>query len=250
MVEVPVVVWLLMAALMLASGTWGLRGFLELLSALRHGELDRLAQPAHWPAIRLLAAVIAALPLLVIARGQGMPALWLAVIAGGAVFWLAPQGLRAARRHVEQRILDDLPLHLDLMAVAMEAGCTWPAALSACVEHADEGPLRRAWQRVSLEIQAGAEPLDALRGLELRLRLAPFATLVSALRAAEKLRLPAAMVLRERARQAAASRFARAERRARAAPLRLWAVMVLCLVPCTAAALAIPLALLWSRWLA
>jgi pilus assembly protein TadC len=151
---------------------------------------------------------------------------------------------------VEQRILDDLPLHLDLMAVAMESGCTWPAALSACVERADEGPLRRAWQRVSLDVQAGAEPLDALRGLEQRLRLAPFATLVSALRAAEKLGVPAAVVLRERARQTAASRFARAECRARAAPLRLWAVLMLCLVPCTAAALAVPLVRLWSRWLA
>jgi tight adherence protein C len=49
-------------------------------------------------------------------------------------------------------------------------------------------------------------------------------------------------VLRERARQAAAGRFARAERQARAAPLKLWATMVLCIAPCTLLVLAFPVA--------
>jgi tight adherence protein C len=49
-------------------------------------------------------------------------------------------------------------------------------------------------------------------------------------------------VLRERARQAAAARFARAERRARVAPLRLWATLMLCIAPCTLLVLAFPVA--------
>ena len=65
---------------------------------------------------------------------------------------------------------------------------------------------------------------------------------MSALRAADKLKLPVAGVLRDRSRHCAAARFARAERRARAAPLKLWAAMWLCLVPCTVAVLAWPLA--------
>jgi tight adherence protein C len=65
---------------------------------------------------------------------------------------------------------------------------------------------------------------------------------VTALRAAEKLNLPLAEVFRDRARQSAAHRFARAERRARAAPLKLWAALVLCIGPCTVVVLAFPLA--------
>ena len=129
----------------------------------------------------------------------------------------------------------------------MEAGSSWSAALTLCIERAPDGPLRRAWQRVLLEIHAGAEPLDALRALEQRLRLQPLATLVAALRAADKLAMPASAVLRERARHCAAARFARAERRARAAPLKLWAAMLLCLAPCTAVVLAYPLAWTLAR---
>jgi len=49
-------------------------------------------------------------------------------------------------------------------------------------------------------------------------------------------------VLRERARQASALRFARAEKLARAAPLKLWATLMLCLAPCTLLVLAWPMA--------
>ena len=57
----------------------------------------------------------------------------------------------------------------------------------------------------------------------------------------------AAGVLRDRARHCAASRFARAERLARAAPLKVWAALLLCLAPCTAVVLAFPLAQLLAK---
>jgi tight adherence protein C len=91
-------------------------------------------------------------------------------------------------------------------------------------------------------MHAGAEPLEALRALEQRTGLRPLATLVTALRSAEKFGVSAAQIFRERARQSAAQRFARAERLARAAPLRLWAALVLAIVPCTFVVLAFPLA--------
>lgn len=240
------VVWIAAAALV-ALGVPGLRGLLDIREAMRLAELDRLSAPAGWPATRAFLGALATLPALAWWSELGVVALVVALAIGGAAYHLAPELLRAARRRVELAILDELALHLDLLAIAIESGSGWVAALSACVERAPEGPLRRAWPRVILEIQAGADPLEALRHLEQRTRLAPLATLVSALRAAEKLQLPAGPVLRERARQAAASQFARAERAARAVPLKLWAAMVLCLAPCTAVVLAFPLARVMSR---
>jgi tight adherence protein C len=222
-----------------------LRGLMEIRDALNLAEFDRLTAPEGWVAARALAAVLAAIPVAVlgaIATSRSGVVVLAAASMAGWVYWLAPQGLLMARRRTERRILDELALHLDLIALAMEAGSGWTAALISCTERAPEGPLRRAWQRVIAEIQSGAEPLEALRGLEQRLRLRPFATLVSAVRAAEKLQQPLAPVLRERARSAAAGTFARAEREARAAPLRLWAAMCLCLLPCTALVLAFPVA--------
>jgi pilus assembly protein TadC len=101
--------------------------------------------------------------------------------------------------------------------------------------------------RVSLEIHAGAEPLEALRGLEQRVGLKPLSSLVAALRSAERLNLGLAQVLRERARQSAGHRFARAERRARVAPLKLWAALVLAIVPCTFVVLSLPIARMLAR---
>ena len=139
-------------------------------------------------------------------------------------------------------MLDDLPLHLDLMALAMESGSTLPMALAIAAEHGPPGALRRAFEAVLLDVHGGTEPLDALRALDQRIGLRPFNTLVTSLRSAERLGMPLASVLRERATQSAANRFARAERLARAAPLKLWATLVLCIAPCTLVVLAFPVA--------
>jgi tight adherence protein C len=245
--DVPAFIWMLAAIGLFALGVFGLRGLLDIRDALRLAEFERLAAPLHWQATRALVGAMAALPVVVITRQLGVVALLLGLIVAALGFWMAPQFLQGARRRVEREVLDELALHLDLIAVAMESGSSWGAALILCTERVPEGPLRRAWQRVILEIHGGVEPLDALRNLEQRLRLPPLTTLISALRAAEKLQLPAASVLRDRARSCAASRFARAEREARAAPLKLWAAMLLCLVPCTAVVLAFPLAQVLAR---
>jgi tight adherence protein C len=238
----PAFIWLLVALGTMAVGIHGLRGLLEIHAALQVAELDRISPPPHWAATRALTGVLAGMPVAWLLRDLGT----LAIAPGGAIaamgFWLAPQLLDSARRRLQRRLLDELALHLDLLAVALESGSSWSAALVLCVERTAEGPLRRAWQRVILDIHGGMDPLDALRDMEQRLRLQPLTTLLSALKAAEKLKLPAAGVLRDRARHCSAARFARAERRARAAPLKLWAAMLLCLLPCTAAVLAYPLA--------
>ena len=104
------------------------------------------------------------------------------------------------------------------------------------------GALKRAWRQVILDIHGGVEPLEALRGLEQRVGLRALTLLVAALRSAERLNLDLAQVFRERARQSAGQSFARAERLARAAPLKLWAALVLAIAPCTFVVLAFPIA--------
>jgi tight adherence protein C len=246
--QFPAIVWVPGAAGLCVLGVFGLRAWREIRDALHRAELHRLASPPHWQAGRALAGVLAALPVLYATRSLGAVSGAAALLAVALGYGLAPQFVDAARRRVEQQVLDELALHLDLLAVAMETGSSWPAALTVCTERTPDGPLRRAWQEMIMDIHAGLEPLDALRVQEQRLRLAPLTTLLSALRAADKLQLPVAGVLRDRARQCAASRFARAERAARAAPLKLWAAMLLCLAPCSVVVLAFPLARLLAQW--
>ncbi|MEJ0084139.1 MAG: type II secretion system F family protein [Pseudomonadota bacterium] len=221
---------------------FGLRGALRIRAALREADLESLSAPELWPVTRAFLGLCVALPVLFATAGLGHVA-WLAASTAGALgFAAAPRFLDSALQRVRQQLLDDLALHLDLMALAMEAGSSWTSALGICAERAPDGALRRAWQRVVLEVHAGADPFEALRGLDQRLGLRPVSTLIAALRSAERLGVDTAAILRERARQAAANRFARAERRARAAPLKLWATLMLCIAPCSLVLLAFPMA--------
>ncbi len=247
MPQIPLVFLVVGAAGVFALSVYGMRGLLDIRDALRHAELTRLSAPEHWQITRLWLGVIAGLPVLIAASRLGAAA-WLAGAVTAALgFGAAPEFLLAARRRAEREVLDDLALHLDLAALAMEAGSSLPAALWICAERATPGALQRALSRVSLEIHAGAEPLEALRGLEQRVGLKPLSSLVAALRSAERLNLGLAQVLRERARQSAGYRFARAERLARAAPLKLWAALVLAIAPCTFVVLSLPIARMLAR---
>jgi len=231
-----------LAAAVFALSVYALRGLLDIRDALRFAELNRLSSPAHWQATRAWLGVAAALPVLVAGSALGGGA-WLAAAAVAALgYRVAPHFLASARQHVERDVLDDLAVHLDLIALAMEAGSSLAAAIAICEQRAPEGALRRSWARVILDIHSGTEPMEALRAMEQRVGARPLTALVNALRAAERVGADLAQVLRECARQSAAHRFARAERRARAAPLRLWAALVLALAPCTFVVLAFPLA--------
>jgi len=231
--------------LVLAAGALavpGLRGLLEIRGALRNGELARLAAPRQWMATRAFVGFLTAMPVYAATASLGPGALGAMLVAASLAFAVAPLFLDSLRRRAEQDLLDELALHLDLIALAMEAGSSLTSALHACAERAPDGPLRRAWGRAVLDIHAGAEVLDVLKDLEQRLALRPFSMALMALRNAERAGMDAGVVLRERARQAAAGRFARAERLARAAPLKLWATLMLCIAPCTLLVLAFPAA--------
>jgi tight adherence protein C len=238
----PLPVWILIASGGFALGVFGLRGWLDIRSSFRDAELVRLDSNANWQAARAFAGFVAAIPVW-LACGSLDGGRWLAALAvAGLAFVAAPRFVAAARELVEREMRDELPLHLDLIALAMEGGATLPAAIALCTEHAPDGALRRAWNRVLLEIHSGGEPLEALRALEERLGFRLFGNLPAALRSSEKFGIEPAAILREKARQAAGARFSRAEQLARAAPLKLWATLMLCLAPCTLVVLAFPAA--------
>jgi pilus assembly protein TadC len=237
--------------LVLAGGALavpGFRGLLDIRDALHTGELGRLAAPLHWRPTRAFIGFLAALPVYLATASLGVGALGATAVTASLAFAVAPLFLDSLRRRATQALLDELALHLDLIALALEAGSSLTSALHACAERAPDGPLRRAWARAVLDIHAGAEVQDVLKDLDQRLGLRPFSVTLLALRSAERAGMDAGAVLRERARQAAAARFARAERLARAAPLRLWATLVLCIAPCTLVVLAFPVSLLLAKW--
>jgi tight adherence protein C len=247
MEDLPLPMILVLAGAALALP--GLRGLLDIRDALRTGELGRLGQPLHWRPTRAFIGFLAAMPVYLATAALGPGALGAMAVTACLGFAVAPLFLDSLRRRALQALHDELALHLDLIALAVESGSSLTSALHACAERAPDGPLRRAWAQAVLDIHAGAEVQDVLKNLDQRLGLRPFSVALLALRNADRAGMDAGAVLRERARQAAAGRFARAERLARAAPLKLWATLMLCIAPCTLLVLAFPVAQLLAKLL-
>ncbi len=238
----PAFVLLVAGVGLAALAVFGFRGVADIRDALRTGELARLDAPTHWNLTRASGGALVAVPVMATTTTLGFLGLLAALLAGVIGYAVAPQFLASARRRVKLEMLDDLPLHLDLLALALEGGSSLSTAFVACAERAPDGALRRAWLRTIAEQGVDAEPLEILRALEQRVGLAPVRSLLQSLRAAQKLGVDFAPVLRDKSRQCAAQRFARAEYVARAAPLKLWAALLLCLAPCSAVVLAYPVA--------
>ncbi len=251
MSELPPAVWLLLAVIVGVVSVPGLRGMLAVHAALRLAEFDRRGSA------RALAG--GARPG---SRARGHPgavrhaASWAYGLIGGR-HRDGGRGLRtrasAARIRAPPRGVAKSSTTSDCISICSR--WPWSPALpgrprSRCASSGHPmARCSRAWQRVCSRSTRAPNRWTRLRSLEQRLRLP------AARHAGERLRPPRSCSCRPsrcfatvRARSAA-SRFARAERKARAAPLKLWAAMLLCLVPCTAVVLAFPLARLLVRLL-
>lgn len=246
MSELPTFIVLLMVLAAAGVAMIGLRGLLDIREALQLAEFGRLGSPRHWPFTRAFLGLCVAVPVYLAVSPLADGALLAALLVGGLGYAVAPLFLAEVRRQAEQRLIDELALHLDLIALALETGASLTSALTACAERTPDGALRRCWSRAVLQIHAGNPAPEVLREFDQRMGVRAFSAFVAALRSAERAGADAAVILRERARQAAGARFARAERMARAAPLKLWATLMLCIAPCTLLVLAFPVA----HWLA
>jgi tight adherence protein C len=227
----------------------GLGALADVRASLVEAHFAALEPPPRWALLRAFAALVFALPAFLLPQGEAFRVLLL-VAAAGAGYAAAPTLLRAAVARTRASVEVALPVHVDIIALAVESGGSLVAGITLCVDRTADGPLRRAWLRLLGELREDESPLEALRAMEQRLHLPAFSSLVQALRNAERTGAELAPVLRARARHYAAERFAAAERRARAAPLKLWATLVLCIAPCSLILLAFPaarmLAALWS----
>lgn len=205
---------------------------------LRRAGLDEELQPQHWIAAQLLLGA-GALALMVLAPSGAvsLSVALLAVVVQAAPWWWMRDA--AARR--EREVLRELPFYLDVLVLALEAGGTLSVALRAATERTPDSVLRRAFDRVQIDIRAGRSRAEALRALADRVDVPTLVPVVAALIQADASGASLAGVLRAQAEQRLAERFNAAERRALEAPVKMLGPLVLCIFPCTFVVLAFPL---------
>jgi tight adherence protein C len=204
----------------------------RLLGKLRLAGIDYSVLPAQFVGFRLvLATVFAGLAWFVSsAFSTSWVAITLAALVGYGMpaIWLRDQIL--LRRH---RTLKTLPFMLDIMTLCVEAGLNLTGAIQQAVAKGPQGPMRDELARAMRDVRAGKPRAQALRQLADRMDETSVHSLVSALIQAENTGMDLGPVLRAQAEQRRTERFAKAEKLAMEAPVKMLGPLIGFIFPCT-----------------
>jgi tight adherence protein C len=161
----------------------------------------------------------------------------------GAVYpfiWLRDQ---VKKRHNE--IQRDLPYHIDLLTLCVEAGLDFGAGVARTVEKGKPGPLRDELMTFLAEVRVGKTRAEALEAMSNRVGLIALSNFLAALIQADRMGSGLGRTLRLQAEQLRNDRFQRAEQLAGEAPVKIILPLVLFIFPTIWIILAAPLVFEW-----
>lgn len=148
--------------------------------------------------------------------------------------FLLPQLSLSDRRKVrELDIVRLLPVYLDFITMAVQAGMNLNGALMQAVDKGPAGALNIEFQKVLRDIKAGSGRIVAFKNMAQRIEVKEISSLVSALAQADKSGASIGDTLRIQANQRRVERFQRAEKLAMQAPVKLVGPLVLFIFPTT-----------------
>lgn len=153
-------------------------------------------------------------------------------LAGIVIALLPTLVVRNARRKRVQKIEQDLPISLDLLATLSEAGISFDAAIDRLIETQEpDRPLVQEFRSFQVDLLAGRGRIESLRRLSRRVEVTWFSIFVSALVQAEQIGAGIAEVIRAQADDLRNRRRERALAFAMAIPIKLLFPLILCFLP-------------------
>ncbi len=215
----------------------------RLLGRLRLAGLDYALAPEQFLSGSLIAGTVSALLIWFVLSSFNRDPGWWLLLAGAAgyafpMIWLRDQiGLR------RRQTLKTLPFLLDIITLCVEAGLNLTGAITQAVAKGPAGALRDELSRVLRDVRAGRPRIDALRALSDRMDEPSITNLVSALIQAENMGMNLGPILRAQSEQRRAERFARAEKLAMEAPVKMLFPLIAFIFPCTFVVLGFPIAM-------
>jgi tight adherence protein C len=149
----------------------------------------------------------------------------------GALGFLGPDyALTLKARGRKEKVRADLPDALDLLAVSVEAGLGFDAALAKLGEHM-EGPLADEFGLTLSEMKIGESRSEALKRMSDRVDAPELSSFTRAIIQADQLGTTLGRILRVQAADARLRRQAAAEERAMKAPIKMLFPTVLFIFP-------------------
>ena len=208
---------------------------------MRKAGVEYLMSPVQFIALRIVAAIIFALLTLFCQLMLGSIA-WLWILLAALFGWIFPTlKLNDLRKSREKRIVRALPMFLDFITMAVEAGMNMSGALAQAIEKGPEGPLRIEFQKVLRDVKAGMSRMDSIRSMADRVQIREINSFASALAQAERTGASLGQALRIQADQRRVERFQRAEKLALEAPVKLVFPLVAFIFPTTFIILGFPI---------
>jgi tight adherence protein C len=165
---------------------------------------------------------------LMLAHGAGRILLPISFAAAGIYVPMFLVSRAAARR--SQCVDADLPQFVDQLAIAVEAGMGFDAALSYLLE-ASEGPLAEEMRRVLTELRVGESRRSAMRSLADRVGSDSVTAFANAVIASDQLGAPLGGILHSQAADLRHRRQMHAEERAQKAPVKMLLPMAIFFLP-------------------
>lgn len=150
---------------------------------------------------------------------------------------------RVKQRHAD--IQRELPYHIDLLTLCVEAGLDFAAGVARTVEKGKSGPLRHELSQFLAEVRVGKTRAESLDAMSTRVGLPALTNFVAALIQAERLGVGLGKTLRAQADQLRNERSERAEKAAGEAPVKILIPLVLFVFPTIWIILAAPIVFEW-----
>ncbi|MCW5603134.1 MAG: type II secretion system F family protein [Burkholderiales bacterium] len=166
------------------------------------------------------------------------------ILIGGFIGFLYPDlWLREKRESRRKEVLRTLPVYLDFITMAVEAGLNLTGAIGQAMDKGPAGPLRHEFFMVVRDLRSGLPRADALRRMEARLQLMEVSSFVGTVIQAEKMGASLGTALRSQAEQRRIERFQRAEKQAMEAPVKLIGPLMMFIFPVTFIVIGFPIAM-------
>jgi len=192
-------------------------------------------------AVRIFSTVVAFLLTLFCLHALDHPSVTLLLLLTLLGNYYPEIWLRDVRTRREKEILKALPVYLDFITLAVEAGLNLTGAIKQAMDKGPAGALRNEFQTVTRDLRAGVPRADALRRMEARLNMKAITSFVGTVIQAEKMGASVGAALRVQSQQRRIERFQRAEKLAMEAPVKLILPLIAFIFPVTFIVLAFPI---------
>jgi tight adherence protein C len=134
-----------------------------------------------------------------------------------------------------------LPVYLDFITMAVEAGLNLTGAINQAMEKGPPGPLRHEFFLVVRDLRSGLSRSEALRRMDGRLHMSEITSFVGTVIQAERMGARIGSALRAQSEQRRTERFQRAEKLAMEAPVKLIGPLMMFIFPVTFIVLFFPI---------